>query len=692
MDNVDIGWHVAQGRWMVEHGAVYRYDVFNYPNLGHAVIDEYPLFQVILYFAWSLGWWGPCLLAALVYGLLFGLLIRSAKDFHLSNSASFALAIGLLLVFLQVASALRPHMVTYLGVIAVGVFLLQHRDATNWILFWPLALLQIAWVNSHSGFILEPAMVGLFGAEITTRQWLGKGRFPWTTLRTWLGALVLVLLACFVNPYGLARLYLPFYQEGLESIRAYVGEMEPLTGSAAVLYGYLALIAAGVVAFSTFLRRGGVSYSFLFMALLFYIEALSAKKYWPIFGLFIPLLVLSSGAFAASAPRKLSPWLRIAAHLLVLISLAMAVMTRMNGSSNTSLQSLWHEYDRGRSELSLEAVTWMKAHRIEGRLFHRSEDGGLLQQSGYDQGEVFADTGFGKYDPAFIHEAGLVGERPALLPRYLDAYSPAYVVCGDFCFQWPCYLRQSGWRLIFYSPNSSVWTRPETRTDLPTVQDAEVMRIFDDDITAHGRPADLLLYGRNLITLNSMGLEDFVFARLKSLPDELHHASWYWEAARILCFEKPNFSPGHRQELLREAEQLHEDALTAEFRAYGYDAESDTEDAVHILENIPSRQLGNGVAELLLKIYLDRKKPEALALARRTDCFDLRNGRHWQYLAEAEEQARHFPEAARAWKKAVFYYPDDAILMGQASAFAIRSRDDALSQAIAESSKIYGER
>jgi len=694
MDNVDIGWHVAQGRWMVEHGAVYRYDVFNYPNLGHAAIDEYPLFQVILCFAWILGWWGPCLLTALVYALLLALLIRAARSFHLPDSALFALALGLSLPFLQVASMLRPHMASYLGLVAAAIFLLRHRAAANWTTFWPLALLQIAWVNSHSGFVLEPALVGLFGAEMVMRHWIGERRFPWVTVRTWMGALLFVLLACFVNPYGPTRLYLPFYQEGLESIRAYVGEMEPLTGGAAVLYGYLAMTAAGVVALSVLLRRGAISYSFLFLALLFYVEALSVKKQWPIFGLFIPLLVLSSGAFATSAPasRKLSSWPGVAVHFLVLIPLAIAVIIRLDGSSGTSLRSLWHEYDQGRSELSLEAVAWMKAHQIEGRLFHRSEDGGLLQQSGYDQGETFADTGFGKYSPAFIHEAGLVGERPALLPRYLDAYQPAYVVCGDFCYQWPYYLRQNGWRLIFYSPNSSVWTRPETRPDLPTVQDAEVMQIFTDDITSHGRPSNLLLYGRNLITLNSMGLEDFVFAQLKSLPDDLHHALWYWEAARVLCFDRPGFSPDHRNALLNEAEHLHNDSLTREFQAYCHYAAGDTDGALRILENIPPQQLGNYTAELLLKIDRDHGRPEALALARRTDCFDLRNGRRWQYFAEAEEKAGHDEEAARAWRKAIFYYPDDATLIEQATAFAMRFHDDDLSRIIEESSKVYGER
>ena len=93
LDNVDIGWHVAQGRWMVEHGAIYRHDALNYPNLGHAVIDEYPLFQVAVYFAYALGWWGPCLLTALAYVTLFALFFDAARRSGLQPSALFGAAV-----------------------------------------------------------------------------------------------------------------------------------------------------------------------------------------------------------------------------------------------------------------------------------------------------------------------------------------------------------------------------------------------------------------------------------------------------------------------------------------------------------------------------------------------------------------------------------------------------------------------
>ncbi len=693
MDNVDLGWHIAQGRWIVHHLSFYRYDLLNYPNFGHSIIHEYPLFQVILYLFWSIGWWGPCLLTAAAYAFLVWALIRAARHFDLGPSCLPPLAIGIMLLYFQVAFPLRPHLATYLGVILLGIFLLRHRNETSWTTFWPMALLQVAWTNSHSGFVLGPAMVALFGAEITLRNALRDRSIPWATLRTWVPAFLLILLACFVNPHGWLRFEPPFYQDSLESIRAYVDEMQPLDGLYATIYNDLSILSLFLIIAAVFFRRGAVSITFLIFAFFFYHQAHEIRKAWPIFGLFIPLIVLSTGAFSSSfALRKPHSWLSVVGHSLVLITTVFAIGLQLSPSMPVSIVSRWRQFDEGRSEQSYAAAAWMKANHIEGRLFHRCEDGGLLQMEGYDHGETFADTGFGKYDEDFIHEVGVVNERPAAIPLYLNAYHPDFVVCSTFCYRWPYYLRAVGWQPIFYSPNSSVWARPGTRPDLARVKDEDIETIFDHDIEVNGLPEDRRLLGRNLIALNSFGLEEFAFEKLTSLPEDLHHTPWYWEAARFMCLSQPQFSMAHLTKLDTEAWQLHDDALTAEFRAYASTMNAKEDDTLRILESIPPDQLSNFTAELLVKIYIARHDPRALALAQRTDCFDLRNGHHWQLLAQAEEQAGAPYTAAHAWQKAIFYCPDDPDLIATATAFANKYRNAEVFLAIANSTAIYGQK
>lgn len=678
MDNVDLGWHLAQGRWMAEHRAVYRHDVMNYPSYGRPLVNEYPLFQTALYFAWKFR--AAALLTATIYGLILVVLIRAAGKFLPGGSSSFTLALAIMMLFFQFAFPLRPHLITYLCVATLGVFLLRHRDAVRWTEFWPMALLQIAWTNSHSAFVLGPVMVALFGLEMVTRRSFAERKIAWPVVRVWAGAFLLILLACFVNPFGIARFYPPFYQGGLESIHAYVEEMQPLAGVAASLAAGMTLVAAAAVALAVMGRRGALSYSFLVLAVLFYAESLSVLKSWPVFGLFPPLLVLSCGAFGNSSREWKA--IDLVGNLFVAVMLSAAIFVKLSGDSPVGLPAIWREYDLGRRELPYRAVNWMKAHQIEGRLLHRCEDGGLLQEEGYDHGETFGDTGFGKYDERLIHLVSMLGERAGMLPFYLTTYRPDFVVCNNLCYRWPFYLRQGGWRLVFYSPYGAVWTRPETRPDLPTVTDAEVESIFARDLAQNGRPLDLLLHGRNIIALNSDGREDFAFAQLTSLPAELHRIPWYWEAARILCFETPRFSVAHRHQLLSEAEQL-PDALTAEFRAFVRAEEGDREGARKILESRPLAALGSHALDLLLKMDLDENRPETLALAERPTGFDLRDGRHWEYQAQAEERAGHPDAAAHAWERAVFYYPDDADLLAEAEKFAAKYHDEALKAAVA---------
>ena len=685
MDHVDLGWHVAQGRWMLEHAAFYRHDALNYATAGQPLVDEYPLFQVILFGAWSLGWWGPCLFTAVLYLVLFDRLLRAETALALKRSSLLALALTLLPVYFAVAVPLRPHVVTYLCVTVFGIFLLRHRETTRWTDFWPLVVLQVVWVNCHSGFVLGPAMVAGFGVEMVMRRYFRQPALAATALHCWLPAFLLVFLACFVNPYGIARFDPVVAQTKFEAVRAYVGEMEPLPAGMEHLYNLVSFGALLVVVAAIVLRRGAVSWTFLLMGFFFYLEALGVRKSWPLAGLFLPLIVLSTGAFAhlTIVGRKRLGWLGVAGYLAAIVPLAVALIWRLDGGPDSSLAALWREYDAGRTESPVEAVAWMKAHGVEGRLFHRCEDGGLLQQERL--GPTFADTGFGKYDEAFIRVTGLVGDRPALLPRFLDRYQPDIVICGDFSFKWPFYLRQLGWRPVFYSPNSSAWMRPGARPDLPTVSGEEIDASFRDDLRRHGFPENAALFGRNLIALQSLGREDEVFAQLAALPPELHRTGWYWEAARTICFEEPPASPAHRAQLLAEANALHADALTAEFRAYAADAAQDEDGAYRILNALPQRDLSDPEATLLLRLKLDRHDSDALALARRSALFDLRNGRHWALLAQAEATAPH-PDPARAahaWERAVYYWPDAQDIVTSALLFADRTQDSALRAQVA---------
>jgi hypothetical protein len=665
LDQVDLGWHVAQGRWMAHHLAFYRFDALNYPTAGQPIVDEYPLFQLALYLSTLCGWWGPCLLCALGYVLLLAILVLTGVAVEVGASSIFALMLGAMLIDLSIAFPLRPHLVTFLGIAAFGSFLLRHREASVWTRFWPLALVQVIWTNCHSGFVLGPAMVAVFGAEMVLRRWQGNRLFPWTTVRIWSAATALVFLGCFVNPYGVARFGAPFYQEHLEVIRAYVGEMQPLNPGAAANFERLTLYAALLIGTAVYLRRGAVSWSFLLLAAIFYFEALQMKKMWPVFGVFLPLLVLSTAAFARTTITRrkgLAP-VSIAGHLIALFPLVAVLGAWLGSKSDSSLRVRWHEWDAGRTELPVAAATWMKQNHLAGRIMHRCEDGGWLQMEKILP--TFADTGFGKYDEAFIRLTGLMADRPALLAGLIRDWQPQFVVFDDFAFQWPSYLRQAGCRLIFYSPNSTVWAVAGARPDLPTVTPPEIEGFFLDDVRAHGLPRDMLLFGRDLVALNSMGDSKFAVAQLTGLPPDMHRAGWYWEAARLMCFDPPRVPDDLRRTLRTEANTLPD--ATREFRAYDDEANHQLEAARSLVLEIPQKDLSDREAILLLRINLALHPKKALELSVHEKLFDQNDGEYWRDRAMLLESSGPSSAGDQAWAKVLYYAPD--LMPSQASFF-----------------------
>jgi hypothetical protein len=168
----------------------------------------------------------------------------------------------------------------------------------------------------------------------------------------------------------------------------------------------------------------------------------------------------------------------------------------------------------------------------------------------------------------------------------------------------------------------------------------------------------------------------------------MHHLPFYWEAASILCFEEPGLSPAHRQQLFQEARQLHEEGVTAEFQALVLDQAGNSEEARQVLLSAPRGDLTAQGADLLLKIEDEQNRPEALALAHQSSLFELRDGRHWEYVAIAEEQAGHLAAAEKAWSQALFYFPDEPKIVAGARAFAAAHPDLGLDRALAASTNV----
>lgn len=659
----DLGWHLAQADWMLTHGAFLRHDVFNYINLNAPLINEYPLYQVIIWLAWRGGEIGAAALCATLLVLAYSLYFRAARQLQASR---LLLGAGLLAsLFLSLnRSTLRPELATTLGIAFFTTFLLRHREARDWKQFWPLALVQALWVNSHSGFILGPTFILGFGLEMILRDAWRQGRFPRATALHWTRIALLVLLACLLTPYGPARLWLPFYHQGNELIRAYVTEMQPLTFDFSNPFVLLMLAQLALITIACLRQRGGLCWSFLAITMAFFYATFTSERHLAVFAFLAPGVILSANVFSrrtspvpASTTRPLIPCL---ASLLLVLGVLLLIREELNPGSSLSPIARWRDWNQRQTELPHNAVEWMKAHRLNGRLFHRSEFGGWLQYVGYNRGQTYCDTGFGKYNETVIREIGRASEQPASLPALLRRYQPNVTLVANMGYNWPYYLQRENWRCVYYAPDGSVWVpfREGEDSTLATVSPDEITQRFTAYYQQHGLPARAFLYYRQLLTLHSMGLGTFASAQLLQLPENWQSKFLFWEVARKMIATPPALAHTSLSSLLALAEKPDNRAASLLFRATFRAQQRDWTQVIALLNSLPRDTVNDTAFTLLAEALLETNRTkEAAALLRNDRLFTLANDRRYKLLARVETQLGHPEAAARANERAHYFGP-----------------------------------
>lgn len=208
--DVDYWWQIATGRWIVEHG-ISPVDVFTSSRAGSPRIESSWLYCVGAYLLQS--WIGPSgviLVKTAILAATFGaagLLWRRGHDSLLGT-----IALSLAVYASHMRFAVRPELITMAALVALLLTLdssrLRRRAQAGWML-----LIQIIWVNSHSMFLLGPAVVACWAVEpLLGARGDASHRDRARDTRDRALVLTLCLAACVVNPYGLDALSVPFHQ------------------------------------------------------------------------------------------------------------------------------------------------------------------------------------------------------------------------------------------------------------------------------------------------------------------------------------------------------------------------------------------------------------------------------------------------------------------------------------------------
>jgi hypothetical protein len=660
--NSDLGWHLAQAQWSVDHGRFYQTDVMTYANAGGPLVQEYFLYQRLLWLVNHGGDPAVAALASLLLALVLALAylhLRKARASWLTASLVLFLAIGLSVPRLTI----RPELFTYLGIVLFGCLLKRRKDSWNFGIVALLFAAQVAWTHCHSGYVLGPAMAAAHGLWNMARSGMERKRIPAEFFFREAGVVGVVGLACLVHPDGWRRLLLPLHHQGSEAIHLFVTEMQGFVpdGADPLAYFLGALVLLTVAAAAS--RPRGIHWGFAVLWAAFVLLSFQTQRHLAVVAFLTPCLFLDLEGFLYGR-RMLIP----AVVIQVLLAGGLLV-----GAVGYHLNRSWKVCVQQDPRYPVPVLEWMRGNSVRGRLFHLPELGGWLQYEGYTDLETFADTGFGKYPEPLLRRLGLLYYHPEGLPEYLNAYQPDLCLLGrePFSWDWPRQLKKLGWRCWIVDKSGSLWARPGFRDDLPGLADNGMREIwasrhwleFPDNLSL-----DESL--RQIRVFHALGFTEEACAALLRAPEEALGASAYWKTWELFYgSENPPGEP--TDNALRERLGRHpEGKESLVVRALLAERGGDPAAAIRLLETLPrSRSQAKG-QEMLARLYLDAGQWErAESLLNDSRCFPPENGRRPQFLARCRLRQKDLKGAAFLYRQALYLSPFDRGLREEAGLF-----------------------
>jgi hypothetical protein len=385
----DLGWHLATGRYIVEHHAVPHTDPFSYTAQGRPWIAHEWATDVVFYLldrAWGIR--GLVLFRQMtqVLGVVLTYLLCLRAGVH--PLAALVGGAGYLFFVIATLNA-RPQMLLPVYTLLLLHILLSYRQGRRRALWWILPL-TVLWANTHGGFLLLFAILAIFIVDQAIDQpegGLRSGRFAFRPRKALpvVGIAALAAVATLCNPNGLRGSVYPLtYLTGdLAYAASRVQEWQSPDFSAAIhRFPLLALLLAPVLlAMSPVVPN-------LFQLLLLMFVTLGYLKYQrmvPIFGvvwIWLAAEVLQRRFLKPYQPQDNPRTAPMAVSIFVLAAVLFAAGLPWLKPTSQLL---------GREAYPAAAVEVAQDNGLSGRLLNTYHYGGYIVWRYYPTPVVFID-------------------------------------------------------------------------------------------------------------------------------------------------------------------------------------------------------------------------------------------------------------------------------------------------------------
>lgn len=216
----DTYWHIAAGRWMLDHRAIPHTDPFSATMPGAPWVAHEWLSEVLIALAFGAGAWsGLQLLCGAALGLTMGLTAHYLQRCVAQPAAMVCATVAGATIVPSLLA--RPHVLALVPLSAWCVVLLTARDARR-VPSWRWLPLMALWANLHGSFVLGLALAGMLALEAVLAA--PAPRTP--ALRQWAWFLLGAAGATMCTPFGWHSLWHPFQLMQLELL-ANIAEWQP---------------------------------------------------------------------------------------------------------------------------------------------------------------------------------------------------------------------------------------------------------------------------------------------------------------------------------------------------------------------------------------------------------------------------------------------------------------------------------
>jgi len=403
----DLFWHLASGRWILEHRLLPATDPFRFTSEEAPWVDHEWLFQIAARFVETLGGLdGLVLFRAAAVALLAAVLLFSLRRSGAPPAAAVVVAAAAVLLA-RPRFMVRPELISLLALAMLLGLLQEYRRSSSRSGMASAIVLVAGWANIHAAVVIAPvvAAVYLLGTRLPTSP-ASSRRIPVSGGRIVVFP-VLLALATMLNPSGWRIYAVPLEIKSAlgdlpvvnpEWLPAWVAPQPALFGGAAAL---VILVAWATV------RSGGIDGAMLLSTLALAVLAASGVRHQGLFFVGAAFLVGESLADVARHPRGTASSVSASVRSLVAVATcavaaAWCVWTPPSGP----LRARQGPYSFGLGlqpgRFPVEAVEALEVRPETGRLYNDVAFGGYLIWRLYPR-RVFID-GRNEVNPDLLRE------------------------------------------------------------------------------------------------------------------------------------------------------------------------------------------------------------------------------------------------------------------------------------------------